>query len=91
MVSFGALTAFTGVNVACISHYFLKSKTKKLRHLLIPSVGACVCLYMLFGMSSLAKTVGLIWVGIGILYLMTRTVMDRDFGSLLEQELFKES
>lgn len=44
-----------------------------------------ICAFILFGMSPLAKIVGFSWMGIGILYLVIRSVFSKDFQGLLDK------
>lgn len=85
MVTFGGLFGFMCVNLSVINHYFIKNKSGKIiAHVLFPLIGIVVCAFILFGMSHLAKTVGFTWMGLGIIYLVVRSVISRDFQSLLK-------
>ncbi|RUS47423.1 APC family permease [Cohnella sp. AR92] len=72
--SFGGLCGFVLVNLAVIVHA-VKSKQRSgwLRHYLLPSLGFIVTLYILFGLSDLAKIVGFGWIIVGtVVYLASR-------------------
>lgn len=80
LVAFGALFGFTGVNLAVISYYFIKNKQRNvLKFLLLPLIGVLVSLYILFGLSTLAKIVGFTWLGLGIIYLVVRSLTSKEF------------
>lgn len=80
LVSFGGLIGFASVNLAVIKHYFIDKKERLfVKHLLIPIVGIAVCLYILSGLSTFGKIVGLSWIGFGILYLIIRSWSSASF------------
>lgn len=80
LVAFGALFGFTGVNLAVISYYFIKNKQRNvLKFLLLPLIGVLVSLYILFGLSTLAKIVGFTWLGLGLIYLVVRSLTSKEF------------
>jgi amino acid transporter len=85
MVAFGGLFGFICVNLSVICHYYIKNKCGKIvRHVIFPLLGIIICGYILFGMSSLARTVGFSWIGAGIIYLVVRSLASQDFKCLLE-------
>jgi len=86
MVTFGGLFGFLCVNLSVINHYFIKNKSGKIIvHVLFPLFGMIVCAFILFSMSHLAKIVGFSWMGLGIMYLVIRSVISKDFQGLLEK------
>lgn len=66
MQNFGALIAFMGVNAAAFLRYFVRAPQKKLRNLLPSLLGFLVCLALWWGLSSPAKILGSIWMGLGV-------------------------
>ncbi|GAB3569737.1 APC family permease [Spelaeicoccus albus] len=82
MVNFGALTAFSILNVAVMWHFYIKKKTGRwFIHLVCPIIGLCVLGAVLYNARETAQTVGLIWLAIGIvlsIVLLRRGVMKRD-------------
>lgn len=89
MVTFGGLFGFMCVNLSVISHYYIKNKSGKIIvHVLFPLAGIIVCAFILYGMSPLAKTVGFTWMGLGIVYLVVRSVISKDFQGLLDKNAF---
>lgn len=73
IISFGALIAFTVVNLAVIKHYIIDRKSRGssavIRYGVVPAIGALLCLWLWTSMSGLTFLVGLIWVGLGVIYL----------------------
>lgn len=85
LVAFGGLFGFICVNLSVIFHYYIKCKSGKIvRHVIFPLLGMIICAYILYGMSTLAKTVGFSWMGVGIIYLIVRSFASQNFKDLLE-------
>ena len=81
MISFGALIAFTFVNLTVIKHFIIDSKEKLTAKqyvtcFILPSIGVLLTLWLWTSLDREAFTVGLIWLGIGVLYL---TLLTRGF------------
>ena len=72
-VNFGALLGFMSVNLSVISHYFIQERERgpiRLLHsFLLPAAGFLVCLYIFLNLSGIAKWVGLVWCGAGLILL----------------------
>ena len=72
-INFGAFTAFTMVNVAVIAHYLRERRAgnalNPVSYVAVPVVGAVVCAYLLSQLDSNAITLGLSWLGLGIVVL----------------------
>ena len=67
MVNFGALTAFMLVNLSVIALYLFKRRSQRwVVHFLVPVVGIVTILGVLSQMSTLALTVGVVWLAVGI-------------------------
>ncbi|MDN5720853.1 APC family permease [Corynebacterium sp.] len=77
LISFGALTAFTLVNLAVIRHFFFTEKKRGARgvvnHLIVPALGFLITLWLWTSLSGLALAVGIAWVAIGVLWLAVIT------------------
>ena len=73
MLNFGALIAFMGVNVSSFVRYFLRAERKHFINLLVPVLGFVVCFYLWLSLGIAAKTAGLVWLAIGVLYGAWRT------------------
>jgi amino acid transporter len=77
LVSFGALIGFALVNYSVISHYFIRGKKRSGgdigRYLILPAIGALLCIALWFSIDSSAKILGGIWVVIGVVILAVMT------------------
>lgn len=73
LVSFGALSGFIMVNYSVISHHVLRGRRRSgwdlVRYLVLPGIGALVCAVLLYNVDTSAKILGLMWLGIGVIYL----------------------
>lgn len=73
MISFGALAAFTFVNLSVLAHYVIKNNRRTpvdlVRFALIPIVGVCFNAYLWTTLSGTAFEIGLSWLVVGVLYL----------------------
>lgn len=76
-VSFGALTAFTFVNLSVIAHYYIKLKKRSPKetmfYLIFPLVGAGFIGWLLTLLDKFTLSVGVIWVAGGFVYLFVKT------------------
>lgn len=76
MISFGALVAFTAVNACVIkSHLFTQLKENYnvkgfLSYGLLPLIGMCLTIWLWLSLDIHAMTIGLLWFGLGISYLL---------------------
>lgn len=72
-INFGAFMAFTSVNLAVIARFYVGEKNRTLGHfikfLLVPTLGALACLWLMVSLDSHAIYLGLIWLAIGTVYL----------------------
>jgi putrescine importer len=77
LISFGALLGFTMVNIAVIFHFYLRGKRRSvsdtIQYLVIPLIGAMLCLYFLFNLAPQTKMLGFTWLGLGTLYTAVTT------------------
>ena len=77
MISFGALIAFTAVNLSVIKHYFFDKKKRgglnTVMYFVVPAIGVALTLWLWTSLSPRALTVGLIWLAIGFVYLLALT------------------
>lgn len=73
LINFGALLAFTVVNLSVVGHYFVKNKNRTggdyIRHLIIPIIGAAYTMYMLINLSGTSIIYGIIWTVLGFIWL----------------------
>ncbi|MFB9378323.1 APC family permease [Kineococcus gynurae] len=77
VVSFGALVAFSVVNASVVKVYVVdenhRSPADLVRYGLIPAVGLILTLWLWTSLSRTTFTVGLIWVAVGLVYLVLLT------------------
>jgi putrescine importer len=76
LLNFGALLAFMGVNVAAARHFYFarpSSSRRLVRDLGLPVFGCLFCFWIWLSLPSLAKTAGVIWLGLGIVYSFAMT------------------
>jgi amino acid transporter len=72
IVTFGALLAFMGVNLAALNHFWFSSEAPTPRNFFVdafvPGFGIMFCFVLLLSLQSWTKYAGLTWLVIGILY-----------------------
>lgn len=77
MISFGALVAFSMVNLAVIKHYLIDRGQRRgadlLRHGLVPAIGFGLTAWLWTSLSTTTFVVGLSWLAIGVVYLLVLT------------------
>ena len=77
LISFGALVAFTMVNLAVIKHYVIDTKRRSPRDILVyaavPGIGVALSLWLWTSLSANALIVGVGWVVVGFVYLLGLT------------------
>lgn len=70
VLNFGAFLAFMGVNAAVVSTFFVRVKERSvLRDVLAPVVGFAFCAAIFLSLPALAKTIGGVWLVLGVVYL----------------------
>ncbi|MFZ4833833.1 APC family permease [Rouxiella sp. Mn2063] len=78
LINFGALVAFTFVNLAVINQFFVREKRNKtwrdrFHYLILPLLGALIVSVLWLNLERDSMTMGLIWAGLGIIYLLYLT------------------
>jgi amino acid transporter len=69
VVNFGALSGFILLHISVIALFWTKQRSGRwVTHLAFPLVGILVVLAVLSGMSRLAMTLGVSWLGAGLIY-----------------------
>ncbi|HEX8817496.1 MAG TPA: APC family permease [Terriglobales bacterium] len=68
LLNFGALIAFMGVNLAALTHYYIRGNDRTLGQLISPVLGFLICFFIWVSLSRLALVVGSIWMVAGIAY-----------------------
>ncbi|GIH71251.1 APC family permease [Sphaerimonospora thailandensis] len=79
MISFGALVAFSFVNLSVIKHYVVDEGRRTAADLVkfgvVPAIGVLLSLWLWTSLSGLTFIVGLSWVAAGFIYLLGLTRM----------------
>jgi amino acid transporter len=73
LLNFGAMVGFMGVNLSALTHYFIRGRDRRLRHLVPPILGFLVCLYLWVSLAAVALLIGAAWLTLGVLYGAWRT------------------
>ncbi|MFG0411480.1 APC family permease [Pseudomonas sp. FYR_11] len=77
MISFGALFAFSAVNLAVVKHYLIDRKLRGAGNVVlygaIPGLGFLSTLWLWSSLTSLSFSIGLCWMGMGLLVLLGLT------------------
>jgi amino acid transporter len=68
LLNFGALIAFMGVNLAALTHYYIRGNDRTLGQLIPPVLGFVICFLLWISLSAKAKIFGAIWMVVGIAY-----------------------
>jgi putrescine importer len=68
LLNFGALIAFMGVNVAALTHYYVRGADRTLGQLIPPILGFVICFFIWWSLSTIAKEWGFIWMIAGVAY-----------------------
>ena len=67
--NFGALCAFTLVNISMISYFWFKSGSRRvISHLVCPAIGGAITLTLLASMRAATLELGGAWIGLGVVY-----------------------
>jgi amino acid transporter len=74
MISFGALIAFSVVNLSVIKHYFVSLRRRGgvnlVTYALLPAVGFALTLWLWTSLSPRTLIVGVVWLLVGFIYLL---------------------
>jgi putrescine importer len=74
LVSFGALVAFSAVNLSVIKHYFFDQNEKNVfNNLLLPLIGFGLTIWLWTSLEGRAFTIGVIWLAVGFAWLLFMT------------------
>lgn len=92
LINFGALIAFTFVNICVVVHYVIRKKQHKtilgfINYLLLPGIGGGTVVVLWTNLSPDSLILGLIWAGVGLIYL---TYLTKLFTSKPPQFQFDE-
>lgn len=73
VISFGALVAFSAVNLSVIKHYFVdhreRAGAQAINSLVLPLIGFALTVWLWFSLDGLALIIGLCWLAIGFVWL----------------------
>ncbi|MGV0853014.1 APC family permease [Mycolicibacterium phlei] len=88
VISFGALAAFSVVNLSVIKHFFidLRERRNVLLNLVLPLVGFALTVWLWTSLSGLTLVIGLCWLAIGGIWLLSVTRGFREPTPVLELE-----
>ena len=73
IVSFGALVAFSAVNLTVIKHYFIDAgdvARRCVNNLVLPLIGFGLTVWLWTSLSGFALVVGLCWLAVGFVWLL---------------------
>jgi putrescine importer len=77
MINFGALIAFSFVNLSVIKTYIIDKKQRSgldvLRYIVAPAIGFALTIWLWTSLPALAFIIGGIWVALGFIYLLGLT------------------
>lgn len=77
MVSFGALIAFTFVNLSVLKHYAIDKKRYRgydaVKYVVLPLIGVGLCLWLWTSLTAETFMVGIGWVAVGFIWLLVLT------------------
>lgn len=77
IVTFGALLAFMGVNLAALRHFWFSKEAGGGKNifidLLLPGFGFVFCFVLLLSLQTWTKYAGLLWLAVGIVYAAYKT------------------
>src|SRR6478735_815155 len=74
LINFGALIAFSSVNIAVFIHYFIHQNKRSLSgyisYVLMPLLGSLFLFFMWLNLEKTSLFIGIVWSVIGIIYLL---------------------
>ncbi len=77
MISFGALIAFSFVNLSVLVHYYIRGKQRYgwgwLNNLVLPLVGFALTVWLWTSLSAMTFVIGLSWLAVGFVILLIVT------------------
>jgi amino acid transporter len=81
MISFGALIAFSCVNLSVIKHYFVdrgeRSGWDVVHNLVLPGIGLALTVWLWTNLTGMSFLIGLSWLAVGFVLLLIVTRMFR--------------
>jgi putrescine importer len=91
LINFGALIAFTFVNLSVISYFVIRKKKHRtvngfINYLIFPLIGAGTLAVLWINLELSSLVLGLVWAAIGLCYLLYLTKMSRSRPPQLEYD-----
>ncbi|MGW4792328.1 APC family permease [Nonomuraea sp. NPDC004297] len=78
LINMGAMVAFIVLHVSVVVHYSLRSRSRRWwAHLVSPLAGAGILVFVVVNANVLAQALGLVWLGLGALALVTLYALGR--------------
>lgn len=91
VISFGALAAFSMVNLTVIKHFIIDERRRGMRamlqYLVLPLIGFGLTIWLWLSLSGQALIIGAIWVAVGVVYLAVLTRGFRTMPKAIEVDL----
>ncbi|AYD40914.1 amino acid permease [Clostridium fermenticellae] len=80
LVNFGALTSFAILHVTVVNYFVFRTKKYNFfQHIVLPSVGFIIIVYVWMHLANISKIIGLMWLTIGAVYYLVLTfVLKKD-------------
>lgn len=74
IINFGALVAFSFVNLSVINHCYLREGNRRglanqLKYLVLPTIGFCIIVSLWLDLNAHSLMFGGIWAAVGLIYL----------------------
>jgi amino acid transporter len=96
LINFGALVAFTFVNLSVISQFYIREKRNKtvkdhINYLVLPVIGALTVGALWLNLEVSSMTLGLVWGSIGLCYLAFITNLFRQKPPQMSGEIMPEA
>lgn len=77
LISFGAVTGFILVNISVPAYFLIRKKERGaaaiFKYGVMPAIAAIICIILWLNIATMGKTVGLIWLVIGVIILAIKT------------------
>ncbi|MGP3956858.1 APC family permease [Nonomuraea sp. 3N208] len=78
LINMGAMVAFVVLHVSVIVHYEFRMRSENMwSHLFSPLIGMAILVFVVLNANVMAQVVGLVWLGVGLLVLITLYALGR--------------
>lgn len=68
LLNFGAFIGFMGVNLSSLLRYWIRGEDRSWSHLVVPTLGFLICLYMWLSLRTPAVVAGFCWLAVGMAF-----------------------